>query len=104
VNISARTNASSRDARDRFEKAILQSVTAHPLMAPALRGCQTPQAFCLKESNRPAALLLLDRHHICCSAGSACGRGPQEASHVLRAMNSSGGGARRSPALLAWPV
>src|SRR5213595_3033386 len=43
-----------------------------------------------------AALLLLDRHRICCSAGSACRTGSQEASHVLRAMNPKGDGARRS--------
>jgi cysteine desulfurase len=33
-----------------------------------------------------AALLLLDRHGVCCSAGSACRTGSAEASHVLRAM------------------
>ena len=43
-----------------------------------------------------AALLLLDRQGICCSAGSACRTGSQEASHVLRAMNPSSDGARRS--------
>jgi cysteine desulfurase len=43
-----------------------------------------------------AALLLLDRQGICCSAGSACRTGSQEASHVLRAMNPTGDDARRS--------
>jgi cysteine desulfurase len=34
-----------------------------------------------------AALVLFDRHQLCCSAGSACRTGSLEASHVLRAMN-----------------
>jgi cysteine desulfurase len=34
-----------------------------------------------------AALLMFDRHHLCCSAGSACRTGSMEASHVLRAMS-----------------
>jgi cysteine desulfurase len=29
---------------------------------------------------------MLDRHQVCCSAGSACRTGSIEASHVLRAM------------------
>ena len=36
-----------------------------------------------------AALAMLDRHHICCSAGSACKTGSQDGSHVLRAMKLS---------------
>jgi cysteine desulfurase len=34
-----------------------------------------------------AALILFDRHQLCCSAGSACRTGSPEPSHVLRAMN-----------------
>jgi cysteine desulfurase len=33
-----------------------------------------------------ALLLQLDRHHICCSSGSACTTGSPEPSHVLKAM------------------
>jgi cysteine sulfinate desulfinase/cysteine desulfurase-like protein len=43
-----------------------------------------------------AALLLLDRHGVCCSAGSACRTGSAEASHVLRAMYSDEERARGS--------
>jgi cysteine desulfurase len=46
------------------------------------------------ESN--AALLLLNRHGVCCSAGSACRTGSAEASHVLRAMYSNEDRARGS--------
>jgi cysteine desulfurase len=31
--------------------------------------------------------MMFDRHHLCCSAGSACRTGSLEASHVLRAMS-----------------
>ena len=34
-----------------------------------------------------AALVMFDRHRLCCSAGSACRTGSLETSHVLRAMN-----------------
>lgn len=43
-----------------------------------------------------AALMMLDRHQICCSSGSACRTGSLESSHVLRAMNVSDEGARGS--------
>jgi len=85
-----------RAMRDRFEKAILQSVSGASVNgAPAARLPNTT-SFLFEGIESPAALLLLDRHHICCSAGSACRTGSQEASHVLRAMNSSDDGARRS--------
>jgi cysteine desulfurase len=85
-----------RAMRDRFEKGILESVPG-----ASVNGCRAARlpntsSFLFDGIESPAALMLLDRHHICCSAGSACRTGSQEASHVLRAMNSSGDGARRS--------
>ena len=82
--------------RDRFEKAILQSVSGASVNGARAARLPNTTSFLFEGIESPAALLLLDRHHICCSAGSACRTGSQEASHVLRAMNSSGDGARRS--------
>lgn len=85
-----------RAMRDRFEKAILQSVSGASVNGARATRLPNTTSFLFEGIESPAALLLLDRHHICCSAGSACRTGSQEASHVLRAMNSSGDGARRS--------
>src|SRR5437667_3822388 len=85
-----------RSMRDRFEKAILESVSGASVNgAGALRIANT-SSFSFEGIESPAALLLLDRHRICCSAGSACRPDSQEASHVLRAMDSIGDRARRS--------
>jgi len=43
-----------------------------------------------------AALVMLDRHQLCCSAGSACRTGAVETSHVLSAMKVPGERARAS--------
>jgi cysteine desulfurase len=86
----------ARVARDRFEKAILESVGGASVNgAGALRIANT-SSLLFKGIEASAVLLLLDRHGICCSAGSACRTGSHEASHVLRAMNPNGDGARRS--------
>jgi cysteine desulfurase len=85
-----------RSMRDRFEKAILETVNGASVNgAGAIRVANT-SSFSFEGIESPAALLLLDRHRICCSAGSACRTGSAEASHVLRAMNPSGDDARRS--------
>jgi cysteine desulfurase len=82
--------------RDRFEKSILESVSGASVNgAGALRIANT-SSLSFEGIESSAALLLLDRHGICCSAGSACRTGSHEASHVLRAMNPNGDGARRS--------
>ena len=85
-----------RLARDRFEKAILESVGGASVNgAGALRIANT-SSLLFEGIEASAVLLLLDRHGICCSAGSACRTGSHEASHVLHAMNPNGDGARRS--------
>lgn len=86
----------ARSMRNRFEKAILESVSGASVNgAGALRIANT-SSLSFEGIESSAALLLLDRHGICCSAGSACRTGSQEASHVLREMNPNGDDARRS--------
>jgi cysteine desulfurase len=85
-----------RAMRDRLEKAILETVRGASVNGAGAARLPNTSSFLFDGIESPAALMLLDRHHICCSAGSACRTGSQEASHVLRAMNSSGDGARRS--------
>src|SRR6266581_4583518 len=82
--------------RDRFEKAILETVSGASVNGAGAARVPNTSSFSFEGIESPAALLLLDRYRICCSAGSACRTGSQEASHVLRAMNPSGDGARRS--------
>jgi cysteine desulfurase len=85
-----------RSMRDRFEKAILGSVSGASVNGAGAERIPNTSSFSFEGIESSAALLLLDRHAICCSAGSACRTGSQEASHVLRAMNPRGDGARRS--------
>ena len=82
--------------RDRFETAILESVSGASVNGAGALRIPNTSSFSFEGIESPEALLLLDRHRICCSAGSACRTGSQEASHVLRAMNPNGDGARRS--------
>jgi cysteine desulfurase len=82
--------------RDRFEKAILETVSGACVNGADAARIPNTSSLSFEGIESPAALLLLDRHRVCCSAGSACRTGSAEASHVLRAMNPSGDGARRS--------
>jgi cysteine desulfurase len=85
-----------RSMRDRFEKAVLETVGGATVNGARSTRVPNTSSFSFEGIESPAALFLLDRHRICCSAGSACRTGSQEASHVLRAMNPNGDGARRS--------
>jgi cysteine desulfurase len=85
-----------RSMRDRFEKAVLETVSDTSVNGGGADRLPNTASLWFDGIESSAALLLLDRHFICCSAGSACRTGSQEASHVLRAMNPTGDRARRS--------
>jgi cysteine desulfurase len=85
-----------RSMRDRFEKFVLETVSGTSVNGADAARLSNTSSLSFEGIESSAALLLLDRQGICCSAGSACRTGSQEASHVLRAMNPSGDGARRS--------
>src|SRR2546430_4809988 len=87
---------SVRSMRDRFEKAILKSVSGASVNGSGAPRIPNTSSLSFEGIESSAALILLDRHGLCCSPGSACKTGSQEASHVLRAMNPNGDGARRS--------
>jgi cysteine desulfurase len=82
--------------RDRFEKSVLEAVSGASVNGAGATRLSNTSSLSFEGIESPAALLLLDRQGICCSAGSACRTGSQDASHVLRAMNPSADGARRS--------
>ena len=85
-----------RSMRDRFEKSVLEAVSGASVNGAAADRLPNTSSLSFEGIESPSALLLLDRQLVCCSAGSACRTGSQEASHVLRAMNPSSDGARRS--------
>ena len=85
-----------RSMRDRFEKSMLEAASGASINGAGAARLPNTSSLSFEGIESASALLLLDRQGICCSAGSACRTGSQEASHVLRAMNPSSDGARRS--------
>jgi cysteine desulfurase len=85
-----------RSMRDRFEKSMLETASGVSVNGATAVRLSNTSSLSFEGIESSAALLLLDRQGVCCSAGSACRTGSQEASHVLRAMNPSADGARRS--------
>ena len=85
-----------RSMRDRFEKFVLEAVNGASVNGAGAARLPNTSSLSFEGIESASVLLLLDRQGICCSAGSACRTGSQDASHVLRAMNPSSDGARRS--------
>lgn len=95
-NHLAEGKCSIRSMRDRFEKSVLEAVSGASVNGASTARLPNTSSISFEGIESSSALVLLDRQRICCSAGSACRTGSQEASHVLRAMNPASDGARRS--------
>jgi cysteine desulfurase len=75
-----------RALRDRFESALLAKVSGVFVNGAAAERLPNTSSLSFPGVGSDAALLLLDRQNLCCSAGSACLAGSVQPSHVLRAM------------------
>lgn len=78
-----------RTMRGRFENGILGTVSGASVNGAGAERLPNTSNFSFDGIESGAALMLLDRHNICCSAGSACRTGSGESSHVLRAMHGN---------------
>jgi cysteine desulfurase len=76
-----------RAMRDRFENGILERVPETFVNGDRTARLPNTSNLSFAGVESDAALLMLDRQQLCCSAGSACRTGSLEASHVLRAMS-----------------
>jgi len=78
-----------RAMRDRFETAVLEKVTETFVNGDRASRLPNTSNLSFAGVDSGAVLAMLDRHQVCCSAGSACRTGAADASHVLRAMKLS---------------
>ena len=75
--------------RDRFETALLKRIPGTTINGVQATRLSNTMSASFDGVESQAALMLLDRYGLCCSAGSACRTGSAEASHVLKAMRLS---------------
>ena len=75
--------------RDRFEQTLLAEIPDSFVNGGAAPRLPNTSSLSFAGAESAAALVLLDQHNICCSAGPACRTGSLQPSHVLRAMNLS---------------
>jgi cysteine desulfurase len=85
-----------RALRDRFEATMLEKVPGSSVNGGRAARLPNTTNFSFAGIQSDAALIMLDRERICCSAGSACRTGSIESSRVLRAMKLSEESARAS--------
>jgi cysteine desulfurase len=78
-----------RAMRDRFEQGIMRKIGDASINGASAERLPNTTNCSFIGIESQSALLLLDRHRICCSAGSACRTGSADGSHVLRAMKLS---------------
>lgn len=85
-----------RALRDEFEEGILSRIPDTQVNGDRVRRLPNTTSLAFEGIDSEAVLMLLDKHGICCSAGSACTTGSVHASHVLKAMGFTTGRARSS--------
>jgi len=89
-------NLEVRKLRDEFENAILEQVPGTQVNGDREHRLPNTTSIAFEGIDSEAVLMLLDKNHICCSAGSACTTGSLHPSHVLKAMGFSTDRARSS--------
>lgn len=82
----AEENTRVRALRDRFEAGLLERVPETFVNGDRTARLPNTTNLSFAGIESDAALVMFDRHQLCCSAGSACRTGSGEASHVLGAM------------------
>jgi cysteine desulfurase len=82
----AEENSRVRGMRDRFEAGILERVPNAFVNGDRVARLPNTSNLSFARIESDAALMMFDRHQLCCSAGSACRTGSVETSHVLHAM------------------
>jgi cysteine desulfurase len=85
-----------RAMRDRFEVTMLEKMPDTFVNGDPKARLPNTSNLSFAGIESAAALMMLDRHRLCCSAGSACRTGSVESSHVLRAMKVGDDRARGS--------
>jgi len=83
----AEENSRVRAMRDRFESELRERIPDTFVNGDLAARLPNTTNLSFAGILSDAALVMFDRHQLCCSAGSACRTGSLEASHVLRAMN-----------------
>ncbi|MCL5279795.1 MAG: cysteine desulfurase NifS [Planctomycetes bacterium] len=79
-------NTRVKRLRDKLEKALLKSCPDSRVNGDPDHRLPNTSNISFEYVEGEAILLLLDRHGVCASSGSACTSGSLEPSHVLRAM------------------
>jgi cysteine desulfurase len=79
-------NTRVRAMRDRFEAALLERIPDTYVNGDRAARLPNTTNLSFDGIESDAAMMMFDRHQLCCSAGSACRTGSIESSHVLSAM------------------
>lgn len=89
-------NKQVRALRDRFENGLLAAIPGAQVNGEREHRLPNTSNIAFPGLDSEALLLLLNKGHLCCSAGSACTAGSLHPSHVLKAMGMSTERARSS--------